>query len=381
MKKIRIYHPTQPNVCMVGYGGSIAWAPKADDARQLFAIEEVDVSAPAPAPAPVPAPAPTPAPAPSPAPVPVPAPAPAPSDTGGGKTTTTSDVPSAGVVQLFSQDYPEGSGNQHPHWGPYPKKEVNDLVCLNNFWGGTGPLAPGRQSLGARDAGGGRVDLRAVLSFPGVSAAYLQSHSEVTSYPSAIYGQTPSGSPASPGKLLPKRIGDLKRARYSYLASEGSLTRGQHVGDIWITRSGQRPAAGNRLIEIMPLDHSFGGYNVPRADGAGGAGRGPGSVGDGPNPNARITRLKLSGRQVDVFDYAPGTWGGGHRLVKIIPVQMAGTGPSAWDILEIARWMVSLGHCTADDILASIEVGWEPVADKGPVRGDVTMRGLLIEVQ
>ena len=349
--------------CMMLNGAASRGVPcNANDKRQLFRQVVPTVTPPAPVPS---------------------APAPAPSTPTDPKTHPA-EVPSAGTVPLFSDRHPSAAykaGNGNPHWGPYPAKEVNGLVCLNNIWGSYGPLAAGWQSLGARDDGTGGVDLRAAWIYPGLTTAQLGARSEVTSYPSCILGQTPSGSPASPSRILPRRIADIASAKYSYKASEGSATRGQHVSDIWITRAGQRPAAGNRLIEIMWLDRSFGGYNVPAAGAPGSAGRTAANLGTGPNPRAKITRETIGGRLVDVFDYAPGTWGGPHRLVKLIPVSMAHTGASAVDVLGIVDLMVARGHCTRDDVLAAIEVGWEPVADRGATSGDVTMRGLRIEVQ
>ena len=348
--------------CMMLNGAASRGVPcNANDKRQLFRQVVPAVTPPAPVPS---------------------APAPAPSTPTDPKTHPA-EVPSAGTVPLFSDRHPSAAykaGNANPHWGPYPVKYVGDLVCLNNIWGAYGSLAAGWQSTGAQ-LGSGGVDFRAAWSYAGLTTAQLGARSEVTSYPSCILGQTPSGSPASLSKVLPRRIADIASAKYSYKASEGSATRGQHVSDIWITRAGQRPAAGNRLIEIMWLDRSFGGYNVPAAGAPGSAGRTAANLGTGPNPRAKITRETIGGRLVDVFDYAPGTWGGPHRLVKLIPVSMAHTGASAVDVLGIVDLMVARGHCTRDDVLAAIEVGWEPVADRGATSGDVTMRGLRIEVQ
>lgn len=311
------------------------------------------------------------------------APTPAPSTPEPTKTTTPAEVPSAGTVPLFSDRHPSAAykaGNKNPHWGPYPAKEINGLVCLNNIWGAYGPLATGWQSTGAQMGNGG-VDFRAAWSYAGLTTAQLGARSEVTSYPSCIKGQTPSGSPASPSKDLPKRVGDIKSASYSYTASEGSATRGQHVSDMWVNRTANCRSPGCRAIEIMWVDRSYGGYNVPCAGCKGSAGRTAANLGTGPNPNATITRTTIGGRLVDVFDYEPGTWGGGHRLVKLIPVSMAITGASRVDVLGVLQFLKAQGRMTDADYLGSIEIGWEPVADKGATSGDVTMRGLRIEVQ
>lgn len=335
------------------------------DGRQRLTVKEL-------APLVVTPPAPTPS-----------APETAPSTPTDPKTHPT-EVPSAGTVPLFSDRHPSAAykaGNGNPHWGPYPAKEVGGLVCLNNIWGASGPLAAGWQSLGARDDGSGGVDLRTAWSYAGLTAAQLGARSEVTSYPSCVLGQTPSGSPASPSKALPRRVGDIKKAEYSYKASEGSATRGQHVSDIWITRSQNCRAAGCRAIEIMWLDRSYGGYNVPCAGCKGSAGRTAANLGTGPNPKATITRTTIGGRLVDVFDYEPGSWGGGHRLVKLIPVELAQMGPARVDVLGILDFLKSKGRMTDNDYVGAIEVGWEPVADRGATTGDVTMRGLRITVQ
>jgi hypothetical protein len=355
-------NPKDQTLCMTASLGSIYWQ-KCQDGNTQQQIPVSIITLPA-----------TPAPVPS-------APAPAPSAPTDPKTHPA-EVPSAGTVPLFSDRHPSAAykaGNGNPHHGPYPFKNVLDVVCLNNIWGASGSLASGWQSLGARDDGTGGVDLRAVWSYPGLPANAQRS--EVTTYPSCVYGQTPSGSPGSPGKGLPKRVGDIKKAEYSYKASEGSATRGQHVSDIWITRSLNCRAAGCRAIEIMWLDRSYGGYNVPCAGCKGSAGRSAANLGTGPNPKATVTRTTIGGRLVDVFDYEPGTWGGGHRLVKLIPVELAQMGAARVDVLGILSFLKSKGRMTDNDYVGAIEVGWEPVADRGATSGDVTMRGLRIEVQ
>ena len=356
-------NPKDQTLCMTASLGSIYWQ-KCQDGNTQQQIPVSIITLPA-----------TPAPVPS-------APAPAPSAPTDPKTHPA-EVPSAGTVPLFSDRHPSAAykaGNGNPHWGPYPAKEVNGLVCLNNIWGAYGPLAAGWQSTGAQ-LGSGGVDFRAAWSYAGLTTAQLGARSEVTSYPSCILGQTPSGSPASPSKDLPKRVGDIKSATYSYTASEGSANRGQHVSDMWVNRTANCRAPGCRAIEIMWVDRSYGGYNVPCAGCKASAGRTAANLGTGPNPNATITRTTIGGRLVDVFDYNPGTWGGGHRLVKLIPVSMAITGASRVDVLGVLQFLKAQGRMTDNDYLGSIEVGWEPVADRGATTGDVTMRGLRIEVQ
>lgn len=294
---------------------------------------------------------------------------------GGGNTNT---------VAFFSVDQPAGKDPAtNPHWGPYDQRTINGLNCVNNIWAFVGTTFAARQSLGCQAGSNGGVDWRMKITSP------QDSSKEVVGYPEILLGKTPSGTPATTDTRLPRAIADVTSATISYQSAAGSLTKGQLVTDVYITKTLGCAGVPCRDTEIMVQLWQFGGYNTPAPWSSCGANRTPENQGSGPNENAKkYCDVTIAGVVYDIYNYNPGDWDGKQdnladswRLVKVFPKVIPKGAGATVNFKAIVDYLITRGvFPSAGRYYGALELGVEPIVDTGAITGDITVRGVRLDV-
>lgn len=294
---------------------------------------------------------------------------------GGGNTNT---------VAFFSVDQPAGKDpTTNPHWGPYDQRTVNGLNCVNNIWAFVGTTFAARQSLGCQAGSNGGVDWRMKITSP------QDATKEVVGYPEILLGKTPSGTPATTDTRLPRAIADVTSATISYQSAAGSLTKGQLVTDVYITKTLGCAGVPCRDTEIMVQLWQFGAYNTPAPWSSCGANRTPENQGAGPNENAtKYCDVTIAGVVYDIYNYNPGDWDGKQnnladswRLVKVFPKVIPKGAGATVNFKAIVDYLITRGvFPSAGRYYGALELGVEPIVDTGAITGDITVRGVRLDV-
>ncbi len=350
---LQVQNPRDPSLCMTASLGSVYWQKcdaNADNQRLPYTIQTGPTKPPVVLPVDPPASTPTPATG----PVDQPKTDPEPSG-----TPSSSTVPLGPITRTKTDSY----------WS----KNVGDTTALNNVWGAGG--LTGEQAVGIQAASNGGVDCRIKWAWPAIGR-------EVISYPECTYGRSASVGPVG-GAKLPRPAAALSQLTTSVQRIDGGGTGFGHVVyDLWTSDNPANLGAASRRAEIMLPVIPFGCYGIPNYPAAAAAGRDC-AAGGGRNPSGFKGRENIGGNTYDVYYFpanSPATklrW----QFIVFVPLRLAGAGAHTIDWMPLVRYMRGKGWITDGDYMSSVELGVEPVGNGRASAGDVTIRGMKVQVQ